>query len=211
MHKENVPVRVVVSDENYLVRQGLKSIFDSYPGFEIIEEVSQFEELTEKITKCKPDLVIIGLNIQGVSGEDIIRQILKQRSEQKIIVVDTKEDVNEIISILRMGVQGYILKHCDKQEILDAVHAVVNGKTFFCSNVMKLNKSASAKEIILSERELQVLSLISEGLTNNEIADKIYLSAHTIASHRKNLMKKFEANNNVDLVIKAIKEKFIAP
>ncbi len=203
---------ILIADSNYLVRQGLRSIFEDMPEYKVVGDTDDFSELNAIMARVKPQVLIIGLNVQNVIGSEIIKHVLKEFPLQKIIVVDTKEDVNEIITILRMGVQGYILKQCDRGEILEAIHNVVHGKTFFCSNVIRLNKSASGdKEIVLSERELQVLSLISEGLTNNEIADKIFLSSHTIASHRKSLMKKFEAGNNVDLVIKAVKEKFIIP
>jgi DNA-binding NarL/FixJ family response regulator len=203
---------ILIADSNFLVRQGLRSIFEDMPEYKVVGDTDDFSELNAIMARLKPQVLIIGLNVQNVIGSEIIKHVLKEFPHQKIIVVDTKEDVNEIITILRMGVQGYILKQCDRGEILEAIRNVVHGKTFFCSNVIRLNKSASGgKEIVLSERELQVLSLISEGLTNNEIADKIFLSSHTIASHRKSLMKKFEAGNNVDLVIKAVKEKFIIP
>jgi DNA-binding NarL/FixJ family response regulator len=144
---------------------------------------------------------------------------LRQRlPAKKILVLDTNEDANEIIRLLSMGVHGYILKQCDHQEIIDAVNTILQGKNFFCSNVLKLNKTPvkslsqvdTDSTVRLSAREIEILELISQGLTNNEIADKTFISAHTVASHRKNLMKKFSARNNVDLVISAIKENFIA-
>lgn len=205
-------VKIFIADANFLVRQGLRSIFEGSDKYIVCGDTDDFKNLTESLNTHHPDVLIVGLNIQNIVGSEVIRHIFKEFPKQKILVVDTKEDINEIITILRLGVQGYILKQCDKSEILDAMRSILAGKTFFCSNVMRLNKSlAGSKEIILSERELQVLSLISEGMTNNEIGEKIFLSTHTVASHRKNLMKKFEAGNNVDLVIKAIKEKFIIP
>jgi len=111
-----------------------------------------------------------------------------------------------------MGVHGYILRQCDAEEIMEAIRAITANKNFFCSNVIQFNKSvAGSVENRLSMREVEILKLIAEGLTNNEIADKIYLSAHTVATHRKNLMRKFQAKNNVDLVISAIKESIIVP
>lgn len=203
---------LLIADSNYLIRQGLRSIFDDQPNYTVSGETDSFEHLTTLIDIHNPDGVLIGVSLQSASAIQVIRDIRTKYPKKKIVVIDTKEDVNEIVAILRLGAQGYILKQCDKGEILDALRTVFAGKTFFCHNVMRLNKSIESEQtILLSERELQVLSLISEGMTNKEIGEKIFISEHTVASHRKNLMRKFEAGNNVDLVIKAIKERIIFP
>lgn len=203
---------LLIADSNYLIRQGLRSIFDDQPHYTVLGETDSFDHLPTLIDLHNPDAVLIGVSMQSVSAIQVIRDIRTKYPKKKIIVIDTKEDVNEIVTILRLGAQGYILKQCDKGEILDALRTVFAGKTFFCHNVMRLNKSIESEQtILLSERELQVLSLISEGMTNKEIGEKIFISEHTVASHRKNLMRKFDAGNNVDLVIKAIKERIIFP
>lgn len=205
-------VSLLIADSNYLIRQGLKSIFDDQPNYTVAGETDSFDHLTTLIDIHDPDGVLIGVSLQSASAIQVIRDIRTKYPKKKIVVIDTKEDVNEIVTILRLGAQGYILKQCDKGEILDALRTVFAGKTFFCHNVMRLNRSIESEQtILLSERELQVLSLISEGMTNKEIGEKIFISEHTVASHRKNLMRKFEAGNNVDLVIKAIKERIIFP
>lgn len=212
-------IRILVADSHFLIRQGLRSIFASNPGFQVVGETEHFERVPELVAQANPHVVIIGLNIQGISAAELIDQLLRDFKETKILVLDTNEEVDEMLTILSRGVHGYILKQCDHQEILDAVNTILAGKNFFCPNVLRLNKSRkngqdenpSRKRIQLSEREVQILSLISEGLTNKEIGDRIFISAHTVASHRKNLMKKFQAKNNVDLVISAIKENVIAP
>lgn len=212
MTKKKDKYSLLIADPNYLIRQGLRAIFDSESFYDVIGDTDAYENLSELIKEQNPDGVLIGVSMQSSSAIQIIRDIRTRFPRIKIVVIDTKEDVNEIVTILRLGAQGYILKQCDKGEILDALRTVFAGKTFFCHNVMKLNKSLEAEPaVLLSERELQVLSLISEGMTNREIGEKIYISEHTVASHRKNLMRKFEAGNNVDLVIKAIKERIIIP
>ena len=210
--KTSKPASLLIADSNYLIRQGLRSIFDDQPNYLVAGETDSFEHLIPLIDIHDPDGVLIGVSLQSVSAIQVIREIRTRFPKKKIVVIDTKEDVNEIVAILRLGAQGYILKQCDKGEILDALRTVFAGKTFFCHNVMRLNKSIESEQtILLSERELQVLSLISEGMTNKEIGERIFISEHTVASHRKNLMRKFDAGNNVDLVIKAIKERIIFP
>jgi DNA-binding NarL/FixJ family response regulator len=217
-------IKILIADPHYLIRQGLRFIFSDKKKYKVVAETEDYTELNKLIDNSNPDVVVIGLNIHGVSAVESIESILTTRPNVKVLVLDTNENTDDIVTILRLGVHGYILKQCDHQEILDAVNSIISGKNFFCSNVINLNKknednSCKGYETILhnhpalklSSREMEILELISQGLTNNEIGDKIFISSHTVATHRKNLMKKFNAKNNVDLVICAIKERFIAP
>lgn len=204
-------IEILIAENNFLVRQGLRAIFNEEDGFRIIGETENYDQMLEMVSVNKPKVLIIGINMQSESMVTYVQQVLILHPEVKILVIDIKEEVSEIVSILKAGVHGYILKQCDRSEILDAMRAILRGSNFYCHNVMKLNKTLSERTVALTQRELQVLNLISEGMTNKEIAEKIFLSDHTVASHRKNLMKKFDATNNVDLVIKAIKERIIFP
>lgn len=218
------PIKIIIADQHYLIRLGLRSIFSDSSKYQIVYDTDDYIQIPLLINLYHADVVIIGLNIKGVNAIDVIKQTQQEYPDVKILVLDTNENTEDIITILRLGVQGYILKQCDHQEILDAVNAIMQGKNFFCSNVLKINQAEHSENcagyetsvnlknpVKLSAREVEILELISQGLTNNEIAEKIFLSAHTVATHRKNLMKKFNAKNNVDLVICAIKEHFIVP
>lgn len=214
-------VKILIADSHYLIRQGLRAIFDQQRDrFDIVNDTDDYEAIIPLIDACDPDVVIIGLNIHGASAVNVIQEVLRDYPRQKILVLDTNENKAELIRILQLGAHGYILKQCDQAEILDAIATILAGKNFFCSNVLKLNTPTNTCEgfatdvtgpIHLSEREIEILALIAQGLTNKEIADKVFISAHTVASHRKNLMRKFRAKNNVDLVISAIRDNFIAP
>lgn len=206
------PIKLIIADGNYLIRQGLRLIFQGNKQFEILGETGSFESIFDLVRELDPDVIIIGLNTPGASAMDVIDRLLHTFPKKKILVIDTIEDKQETIQILQMGVHGYILRQCDAEEIMEAIRAITSNKKFFCSNVLQFNKDvAGGVQGRLSMREIEILKLIAEGLTNNEIADKIFLSAHTVATHRKNLMKKFQAKNNVDLVISAIKESIIVP
>ncbi len=206
------PIKLIIADGNYLIRQGLRLIFQSNKQFELVGETGSFESIFDLVRELDPDVIIIGLNTPGASAMDVIDRLLHTFPKKKILVIDTIEDKQETIQILQMGVHGYILRECDGEEIMEAIRAITSNKNFFCSNVLQFNKDvAGGVQGRLSMREVEILKLIAEGLTNNEIAEKIFLSAHTVATHRKNLMKKFQAKNNVDLVISAIKESIIVP
>ncbi len=206
------PIKLIIADGNYLIRQGLRLIFQGNKQFELVGETGSFESIFDLVRELDPDVIIIGLNTPGASAMDVIDRLLHTFPKKKILVIDTIEDKQETIQILQMGVHGYILRECDGEEIMEAIRAITSNKNFFCSNVLQFNKDvAGGVQGRLSMREVEILKLIAEGLTNNEIAEKIFLSAHTVATHRKNLMKKFQAKNNVDLVISAIKESIIVP
>jgi len=215
-------ITILIADQHYLIRQGLRFIFDSKSSrYHILNETDDYNTIIPLVDIYDPDVVVIGLNIHGVEAVPVIHEILQRHPRQKVLVLDTNENLQDVIKILQLGVHAYILKQCDHQEIMDAVESIMAGKNFFCSNVLKLNHKKQddnegqvidpSDPIHLSEREIQILGLIAEGLTNKEIADKTFISSHTVASHRKNLMKKFRAKNNVDLVISAIRDNFIAP
>lgn len=205
-------IKLIIADGNYLIRQGLRLIFQGNKEYEILGETGSFESIFDLVRDLDPDVIIIGLNTPGASAMDVIDRLLHMFPKKKILVIDTIEDRQETIQILQLGVHGYILRQCDAQEIMEAIKAITSNKNFFCSNVLQFNKDLEGGvQGRLSMREVEILKLIAEGLTNNEIADKIFLSAHTVATHRKNLMKKFQAKNNVDLVISAIKESIIVP
>lgn len=205
-------IKILIGDANYLVRQGLRLVFDDAVRYDVVAEAESYDTIFDLVKTSDPDVIVIGLNLPGASAKEVIGQLIIRFPKKKILVIDTVEDKLEIIQILQLGVHGYILKHCDKQEILDAVNSMVNGKNFFCHNVMQFSQDMEEHDRgALSVREIEILKLISNGLTNNEIADKLFLSSHTVATHRKNLMRKLKAKNNVDLVISAIKESIIVP
>lgn len=205
-------IRILIGDANYLVRQGLKLVFEDADAYNVVAEAESYDTIFDIAKDSAAEVIVIGLNMPGASAKEVIGQLLMRFPDKRILVIDTVEDRNETVQILQLGVHGYILKHCDKQEILDAVDAIMNGKRFFCHNVMQFNEDVEkSTKNSLSIREIEILKLISNGLTNNEIAEKLYLSSHTVATHRKNLMRKLKAKNNVDLVISAIKESIIEP
>lgn len=187
-------------------------VFAHSDAYQVVAEADTYDSIFDVVKDTDADLIVIGLNMPGSSAKEAIGQLLMRFPKKKILVIDTLEDRHEMLQILQLGVHGYILRQCDEEEILDAVNAIMHNKNFFCSNVMQFNEEVEADQATkLSLREIEILKLISNGLTNNEIADKLYLSSHTVATHRKNLMRKLKAKNNVDLVISAIRESIIVP
>ncbi|MCZ2444191.1 MAG: response regulator transcription factor [Flavobacteriales bacterium] len=217
-------IQIAIADSQYLMRLGMRTVVQSTTNIHVVAETDKYDQLPELLFTYQPDVCIIGINQHTENPVEIVKQMVQHFEKTRILIVDTLENPNEVISLLQTGVQGYILKQCDRDEIIQAIESIHTGRNFYCSNVIRLNSGKieyncsghtvyfkKNENLRLSNRELEVLKLIAEGYTNYEIADKIFVSSHTVATHRKNLMKKFQARNNVDLVISAIKDQLITP
>lgn len=217
-------IQIAIADSQYLMRLGMRTVVQSTTNIHVVAETDKYDQLPELLFTYQPDVCIIGINQHTENPVEIVKQLMQHFEKTRILIVDTLENPNEVISLLQTGVQGYILKQCDRDEIIQAIESIHTGRNFYCSNVIRLNSGKieyncsghtvyfkKNENLRLSNRELEVLKLIAEGYTNYEIADKIFVSSHTVATHRKNLMKKFQARNNVDLVISAIKDQLITP
>ena len=163
--------------------------------------------------KYFPDIVIIDYSQQSF-GVDFIAEIKKIYKTSKILAITDVLPKQTIHKALKLGVDSYLLDDCDKPEILEAIEDTYHGKQFYCGHVIeilaeKANDASDCSGISLSEREIEVIRLISDGLTNKEIADALFLSTHTVNTHRKNIMAKLGLKNTAGIVIYAFKENII--
>lgn len=200
-----------MADNHLLIREGLKSMLATDRSFEIIGEASDSHELATEVRKNKPDLVIIDYSLPGFFSTEDIKVIYSLSAATNILVITTNQNHNDILKVLEYGVTNYILKLCDKEELMGAIYATVKKEKFVCSKVIDaiLNKhfpqEDSCEGVSLSQREVEIVELISKGLTNSKIAEKLFLSVHTISTHRKNILKKLGVNKSSELVMYAIK------
>ena len=207
-------INILIADPHYLIREGLKSIFSKSEGLAMTGEAENREELIVEIQKLHPDVVIIDCNIAGFFSRNDLPLIKQLSPQTNLMVITTNQNKETVLQTLDLGVNSYILKECPKEEIIDGVYAAAKGEKFLCKKVLHtiLDKEPdNCDGVKLSDREKEIIRLISEGLTNNQIADKLFLSAHTIATHRKNIMSKLSINKTAGLVVYAVKENIISP
>ena len=210
-------VQLLVANNSLLIREGLKSIFKNSLDVEIVAEVNDTDNLVNELHRSNPNVVLLDYASESFSVNDIYT-VLEITPQVRILALTSFLNSQTIQNALKAGVYGHILNCCDAQEITDAVQATANGDRFFCGKVLNLINEEkndlleiSCSPVSISERELEVIKLISEGYTNKEIADKLFLSAHTVTTHRKNIMNKLGVNNTAGIVIYAVKEKLISP
>lgn len=214
---------IIIADSSTIGKIGLRAVIGKLDGFQVINEVETSSELLESYNTSNPDLVIIDFLSEGFDI-DVIVKIKREHVGSKILAVTPMQSSQTFIHAMRAGVDSYIKKSCDLQEITDAIKITSNGTSFFCGKILEEIRKASidvddlsnvdelpCDAIELSKREKEVIYLISEGNTNSEIADILFLSSHTVTTHRKNIMIKLGVKNTAGIVMYAVKSGIVCP
>ncbi len=215
-------MRVVLADSNDLMRLGLRTILSSLPNLSVVAEVKNNTDLLETITSFDVNLILIDYTSTGFDI-DVIPKMIQKKPSLKVLAVTPEQSAQTLVDALRSGVQSYVKKDCDLGEIVDAVKETGKGKKFFCGQILETIQKANidvndmdfdgftCEPVILSERESEIIILIAEGYTNNQIAEKLFLSNHTINTHRKNIMAKLGVKNTAGIVMYAVKTNLVSP
>lgn len=212
-------INIIIADSHYLSRKGLAMILDENADFNLMAEAVNGVGLLNLAKVHSPDLIIIDYASVNF-GIDIIGQIIKKIPKIKLLAI-TELQTSEIIARgLRMGINSHLLNDCDQDEIVEAIYKTALGERFLCGKITSLvmeekleNVSiySSCQGMNISDREMEIIALIAEGNSNKEIADKLFLSTHTITTHRKNIMNKIGVNNTAGLVLFAVRENLVSP
>lgn len=217
-----VKTKIILADAHTLTREGIKSILAKKKDVVITGEAMNSNELHIKVGKIIPDIVIIDYFIPGHFSIEDIALIKQNHPTISLLIITTNKNKQDVLKILDYGVNSYLLKECDEDEVINAVNASARKEKFFCGRVMdaileKVTHKCSldsvcnhCQAVTLSEREEEVIRLIAEGLTTKEIADKINLSFHTVSTHRKNIFKKLLIRNSSELINYALKKGIIS-
>nr|WP_319776141.1 response regulator transcription factor [uncultured Sphaerochaeta sp.] len=215
-------INIVIADDHATVRGGLKYALETDPNIVVVGEASDGTELIELNRKLKPDLLIVDVNMPKMNGINSIREIRKEDENVKILVITMHQNESYIRDAFNIGINGYLFKLADIEEFIKAVHKISIGEEYFGEKVSKTlirkyltanekEKGEEPRKVFLTEREKEILKLIAEGYTSNEIGDKLFLSHYTIENHRKNMIQKFGLKNTTALVKYAIEEGIIIP
>lgn len=215
-------IDVVIADQNQIIRCGLNSILGARSEFRVVGEATHDEQLFEVVQSFNPQVVLIDFLSEGFSI-DTVPQLKRTFPELRIVAITAEQSGHTIVSALRAGVDSYIKKDCDMLEIIDSVRETGTGGKFFCGKILERIrqesipvddleiKEFSCEPVLLSPREVEVIKLIAEGYTNNQIAEMLFLSGHTVTTHRKNIMAKLGVNNTASIVMYAVKSQLVSP
>lgn len=215
-------MNIIIADSNELSRVGLKSVLHDLVKVCIVAEATTDEELNQLCDCNVVDQIIIDYTSEFFSI-DIIPKILHKYPDIDVIAITPEQSATTLINALKSGVKSYVRKDCSLSEIKDAVVETGKGNNFFCGRVLNIiHKSEinvddysleefTCEPINLSNREVEIIKLIAEGLSNAKIAEELFLSNHTINTHRKNIMTKIGVKNTAGIVIYAVKMNLVSP
>jgi len=202
-------INVVIVDDHKILTDGLKSLIEESGVAKVVGVAHSAGECRNSIGFWKPDVVLLDVGLPDISGVDFCTELKDRFPELKVLALTTHNEYSVVRQMLENGASGYLIKNAMTEEVLAGIQAVADGETFLCHEIDVLMKRPKETHLWLSQREREMLKLVAEGLTNNEIADRIFLSPETIKSYRKNLLLKLDAKNTAVLVRIALERKLI--
>lgn len=202
-------ISVAIVDDHKILTEGLRNLIDESGIATVIGVAHSAADCRLSLGFWKPDVLLLDVGLPDMSGLDFCKEVKRVFPEINVLALTTHNEYSIVRQMLDNGASGYLVKNAMADEVLAGIEAVAAGKTFLCHEIDLLMKKPSSKNIWLSPRERELLRLISEGLTNGEIAEQIFLSPETIKGYRKNLLLKLGAKNTAVLVKMAFEQKLI--
>lgn len=213
-------VRILLADDHTLVREGLRKILEAQPGWEVIGEAADGRQAVRLAIDLKPDVVIMDLAMPQLSGVEAIQQIARRLASTRVLVLSMHADEVYVTRAIRAGAHGYLLKDSAGDDLLRAVAALVQHKSFFSPAVSRImlddymrqlaDRGITDRYDTLFEREREVFQLIAEGKVNKEIAEILHLSPSTVETHRARIMEKLDVHSAVEIVLYAVRQGVIS-
>ena len=208
--------KVIIVDDHTLFRNGLRILLNTLEDYQVVAEAANGKQFIELLEKDAPDLVLLDINMPVMDGIEAATIAQKLYPDIKIITLSMYGEEDYYYKMVNAGVKGFVLKNSDIKEVKTALDVVYEGGSFFSSELLQnlvasLKSSSRSKEVHaeLSEREMEILILICQGLSNQEIGDKLFISKRTVDKHRANILEKSESKNTAQLVVYAIKNKLV--
>ncbi len=218
-------IKLLLAENHYLIRQGVKRILANESNIELLGEALDVNELETKALAEQPDVLMVDYTSESFSSE-AIKPILKLIPDTKVLAITPSQSKMTLLKGLDLDITSFLLKSCEKEEIIEAVQSTAENENFFCGKILEriieenpenewdseelINKVyATCEPLKISSREVEIIRQIAQGYTTKEIADNLFLSTHTIVTHRKNIMRKLGISNTAGLVIYAVQENIV--
>lgn len=211
-----MPVTIMIADDHSMVREGLRSLLELDGDIQVIEEAVDGEDCLEKLKTCKPDVLLLDINMPKKNGLEVLQCINKSNLKVKVLVLTVHNEVEYLIKSVDIGVDGYILKDSESAELKKAIFAITKGENYIQPDLIpalnsKMIEKNSDKDKIdsLTKREFEVLKLLAVGMYNKEIAEKLNISERTVKNHVSNIFKKLEVTDRTQAAVFTIRNNLI--
>ncbi len=212
-------IRVLLVDDHAIVREGVKMILAKEPDFEVVGEAQDGRQALELVERMKPNVVVMDISMPEMGGIEATQQVKERYAGVNVIALTMHEDESYVFKLLRAGASGYVLKRAAAQDLVQAVRAAAKGEAFLYPSVarkvvedyLKRVEAGEERERYdgLTEREKEILTHIAEGLSNQQIAQKLYISIKTVQTHRAHILEKLGLHDRTELVRYAIRKGLI--
>ena len=204
-------ITLLIVDDHPMVLEGMKTLLSGIPSLEVMGTASNAFDAIAFLKTNPIEVAIVDISLPDISGIELTTTIKKEFRDVKVLAMSTFKEQSYVTEMLQRGALGYLVKSASKEEIEEAIQNVSKGQLFLGTGISAVNAQTETNRDIplISRREKEVLQLIVDGLTNPQIAEKLFISLHTVDSHRKNLLTKFEVNNTASLIRIAVKGKIV--
>lgn len=215
------PIKILLADDQLLFRKGIRALLDEQEGMEVVAEASNGQEALERVQATHPDVVLMDIHMPICDGVEATRRIRAENLDTKVVMLTVSDEDEDLFEAIKSGAEGYLLKDLRPHELFDLVRGVMEGETPISPAVASklltefrrrpLHESAEAGSSELTRRELEVLQLVVEGLSNAEIAARLYIVEGTVKNHLHNILEKLHLENRVQAATYAMREGLVKP
>lgn len=210
-------INILLADAQYLIRFGLKNLLSANKDFKIIGEATNTEELLKMAEALKPDVVIFDYNNQKKFNVEDIELVKEISPSTHFLIISDDDKRNNVYKVMEYGAISFLTKECDKEEIFGAVYATAKNEKFICHKIIDIiidkhihTEEDTCKAFNLSLRETEIIKLTAKGWTAKTIAGHLFLSTHTVYTHKKNIMKKLKINSSSEMIVYAIQKGLVS-
>lgn len=209
-------INIMIVDDHKMIREGLKRILEFDGEIQVVDEANNGQECLKKLRTAKPDIVLLDINMPVLNGIETLQAIKKKRKKYKVLMLTVHNEIEYLLKAVDIGIDGYILKTSDSSELKRAINSVYHGEKFIQPSLIPLlNSKLIARDLDkekierLSDREIEVLKLVSVGMFNKEIGKKLEISERTVKNHMSSIFKKIECTDRTQAAVFAIRNNLV--
>lgn len=214
------PIHILLADDHTVMRRGLRLLLESQPEFSVVAEASDGRQAVQQAEATQPDVAVVDIAMPNLSGIEAAQRIAADLPQTAIVILSMHSDEGYVLRALKVGAKGYLLKDSAEGDLIEAIKAVHQGKTFFSPEITKMLVEDYVREIrtrgaedsydLLTSREREILQLVAERRSNKEIAQALNLSPYTVETHRRNLQEKLNLHSLAELILYAVRKGVIS-